>query len=295
MGKGKKFVCVSFVLSILFCEFSTAQLISDYCNEKKSSYSLDNRVYYRVEKDFFEDNAWEIRGNNGVVGKIKRESSILGDEWKVVNKLGSELGYIDDKDFIKNLMKDNSARISIEKDFLGGLVIREGATRIGKINKPYNDTYSYPYNWSVWWNDNECDSNRFYPHIPNPLEEIRREMQKIISVPNPLEELKKELDPFKNLPNPFQYPMNNYQKPRQNKQLYNNLLPNPMEEMERSITSPLFGTSPRRSNTYHYYYSDPTENFLKTSPMKSFGTPSLKSFSTFDSDDMFGDSLFGSP
>ncbi|MCX8064745.1 MAG: hypothetical protein N3G21_06185 [Candidatus Hydrogenedentes bacterium] len=289
---------IVFIISILLIsKESLSQLVSDYCKETKSPISINNRVYYWIEKDLL-GKEWVIRGNNGIVGRIEKGSSYSGEEWKVKNKLGQELGYIDDKDFIKRLKESNYGRISIEKDFLGNFIIREYGMRIGKINKPYNDTPSF------LMNDESSPNSVFHQKFWSPMEEVRR----WTTLPDPLEQIKKELDPLKDIRYQYQSVFPSFKESESN-ELYKRMLPDPMEDVRRNILNP-FGID-RKVKKYPYTYPSTQETYgsffntrpkngmlfdlpsIETSPFPINTYPTFNSIPSFDSGSMFGDDLFG--
>lgn len=286
MGKVNSLITLSFFCLILigFAITTQAQLISDYCEKKDSFGSIGGRVYYRVEKDMVNDNTWEIRGDNGVVGRIRRDT-VFNNQLVIENRLGGRLGYIDDKSFINNLMRDGNSRISIEKDNLGNYVIREYGSRIGKINMPYNDTLSnlkgsdYSSNGkSSSILGDPIEEIRKWSAIPNPMEELRKQTL----LPNPMEDMNKGLDLFnedKETSSGYSFPSFQERKSFQRK---NNLLPDPMEELKRSL-------NPWNNNMNSFSspsFTNPSRDLFKIEPIKPFKLPSYSSPSLFgDNDD----------
>ncbi|GEM_PF-4338150 len=298
-------ICFLMILGVVIP--SKAQLISDYCKNKDSFGAVGDRVYYRVEKEILKDNSWEIIGNYGVVGKIRKDEFGLGERWVIENNLGMEIGYIDDKSFIRDLQKSSLIRISIEKDGLGRYVVREYGIKIGEIDKPYNDILSTF--------DSDCSSNRSLlpklwdplekirkeTEIPNPYEQLREEIRKLTTIPNPMEELEED-EPFNNTRKPSYNSLSNYPtvSPMGQK---NNLIPDPVEEVRKnmnpwnsyrkSYTSPSY-INPSK-NLYKIQPIKPIEPIRPIEPIKPFRAPSFGNFNSFDHlDDDWGISPFNS-
>lgn len=268
------------ILSLLLP--TKAQIISDYCKGKNSNHATGDRVYYRVEKDLLEKDTWEIIGNGSVKARIRKETTPLGDEWKIESKLGTEIGFIDDEDFIRDLQRGDFTKISIEKDGLGDYIIRNNGVRVGRIKKFYAELYDItddtcPFNKHYirdLWNTDDKTTER-YSTIPNPLKELRKQLLP----PNPLEELKKDLDPFKDYSKPssnYTFPAFRSTKPTRQR---DSLLPDPMEELKKAL-SPW--------NTNHYGYSSPSfikpsDSLFKSNPRDTFTFPSLTDPFSLDS------------